>query len=69
VRAGFRIILFAEPDIKVVGEAADGVEALAATRRLQPDRHVDGRRIRGSTASSRYGNYSRVTPDSPAWSS
>ncbi len=37
VRAGLRLILSAEPDIKVVGEAADGVEALAATRRLRPD--------------------------------
>ena len=27
VRAGFRMILETEPDIDVVGEAADGVEA------------------------------------------
>jgi DNA-binding NarL/FixJ family response regulator len=37
VRAGFRLILAAEPDITVVGEAADGIEAVAAARRLQPD--------------------------------
>jgi DNA-binding NarL/FixJ family response regulator len=37
VRAGFRLILAAEPDITVVGEAADGVEAVAAARRLRPD--------------------------------
>ncbi len=37
VRAGFRLILSAEPDIKVAGEAADGVEAVAAGRRLRPD--------------------------------
>ena len=37
VRAGLRLILSAEPDVKVVGEAADGVEALAAARRLRPD--------------------------------
>lgn len=36
VRAGFRVILNAEPDISVVGEAADGVEAIALTRRLAP---------------------------------
>ena len=29
VRAGFRMILRAEPDIEVVGEAADGAEAVA----------------------------------------
>jgi DNA-binding NarL/FixJ family response regulator len=37
VRAGFRLILAAEPDITVAGEAADGVEAVAAARRLRPD--------------------------------
>ena len=37
VRAGFRLILSAEPDINVAGEAADGVEAVAAARRLRPD--------------------------------
>jgi DNA-binding NarL/FixJ family response regulator len=37
VRAGFRLILSAEPDIAVVGEAADGAEAVTAARRLRPD--------------------------------
>ena len=37
VRAGFRLILSTEPDISVVGEAADGVEAVSAARRLRPD--------------------------------
>ncbi len=37
VRAGLRLILSAEPDIRVVGEAADGVEAVTAVRRLRPD--------------------------------
>ena len=37
VRAGFRLILSAEPDVEVVGEAADGAEAVAAARRLRPD--------------------------------
>jgi DNA-binding NarL/FixJ family response regulator len=37
VRAGFRLILSAEPDIEVAGEAADGVAAVAAARRLRPD--------------------------------
>ncbi len=37
VRAGFRLILGAEPDIDVVGEAADGREAVALARRVEPD--------------------------------
>jgi DNA-binding NarL/FixJ family response regulator len=37
VRAGFRMILEAQPDVEVVGEAADGLEAVAAARRLRPD--------------------------------
>ncbi|RDI75563.1 CheY-like receiver domain-containing and HTH DNA-binding domain-containing response regulator [Gaiella occulta] len=37
VRAGFRMILKAEPGIKVAGEADDGVEAVALARQLRPD--------------------------------
>ena len=37
VRAGFRLILDAETDLKVVGEAQDGYEAVAAVQRLLPD--------------------------------
>ena len=37
VRAGFRMILEAEEDMDVVGEAADGREAVAEARRLHPD--------------------------------
>ncbi len=37
VRAGFRMILDAEDDIDVVGEASDGVEAVEAARKLKPD--------------------------------
>ena len=37
VRAGFRMILEAEDDIKVVGEASDGDQAVVATRQLRPD--------------------------------
>ncbi|MFI7533594.1 response regulator [Streptosporangium sp. NPDC049376] len=36
-RAGFSLILNAHPDITVVGEAADGAEAVARTVELQPD--------------------------------
>jgi DNA-binding NarL/FixJ family response regulator len=37
VRAGFRVILAGEPDITVIGEAADGVEAVELARALAPD--------------------------------
>jgi DNA-binding NarL/FixJ family response regulator len=36
VRAGFRMILEAEPDMRVVAEAGDGEEALRAARRTRP---------------------------------
>jgi DNA-binding NarL/FixJ family response regulator len=37
VRGGLRIILEDQPDIEVVAEASDGVEAVALARRLRPD--------------------------------
>jgi len=37
VRAGFAMILDAQPDLEVVGEAADGNEAVALAARLVPD--------------------------------
>jgi DNA-binding NarL/FixJ family response regulator len=50
VRAGFRMILQAEADIEIVGEAGDGREAVAQAATLRPDvvlmdirmPHVDG---------------------------
>ena len=37
VRTGMRMMLAAEPDITLVGEAGSGEEALPLLRRLQPD--------------------------------
>lgn len=37
VRDGFRMILDVQEDIEVVGEAADGMEAVGKARELQPD--------------------------------
>jgi two-component system response regulator NreC len=37
VRAGLRMLLSADPDMEIVGEAGDGAEALHLARDLQPD--------------------------------
>jgi DNA-binding NarL/FixJ family response regulator len=37
VRAGFRRLLELEPDVEVVGEAADGAQAVDTVTRLRPD--------------------------------
>ncbi len=37
IRGGLRLILEDEPDISVIAEAADGVDAIAKARRLRPD--------------------------------
>ncbi|HEY9288038.1 MAG TPA: response regulator transcription factor [Candidatus Dormibacteraeota bacterium] len=37
VRAGFKMILQAQPDIRVVGEAGEGEQALGLVRTLKPD--------------------------------
>ena len=37
LRTGFRMILSAEPDLTIVGEAADGASGVEAARRLLPD--------------------------------
>ncbi len=37
VRGGFRMILDAQKDMQVVGEAEDGKQALTMARELQPD--------------------------------
>ena len=56
VRTGLRMILDGEDDLEVVGEAADGAEALALCRSLQPDvvlMDVRMPRVDGITATAR----------------
>jgi DNA-binding NarL/FixJ family response regulator len=37
MRMGFRMVIDTQPDIEIVGEAANGLEAVAAARSLEPD--------------------------------
>lgn len=48
VRAGVRMILDAEEDLRVIGEATDGADAVAKARRLRPDVAVMDIRMPGT---------------------
>jgi DNA-binding NarL/FixJ family response regulator len=37
MRLGFRTVINSQPDLKVIGEAADGAQAITAARVLRPD--------------------------------
>ncbi|MFE0424383.1 response regulator [Streptomyces sp. NPDC058953] len=47
IRTGFRLILGSQPDMTVVGEAADGLTAVALARELRPDLVVADIRMPG----------------------
>jgi Response regulator receiver domain len=61
VRAGFRMLLTGEQDIKVVAEANNGLEAVAQTRRLNPAVVLTDIRTPRSTESRRPGGSSPPT--------
>jgi DNA-binding NarL/FixJ family response regulator len=68
VRSGFGMILSSEPDIDVVGEAADGREAIDLAQRLRVDvvlmdirmPNLDGLQATRQILSTQYGNPPRV---------
>ena len=59
------MILDAQPDLEVVGEAADGAQAVERLRRLNPDVVLMDVRMPGSTASRRRGGSLRRRPGAP----
>ena len=62
LRAGFRVILEAEPDLQVVGEAADGLAAVDVVRRAAARRRADGRPHAGARRARRRRSASSPTP-------
>lgn len=62
MRAGFRMILAGEPDLEVVGEAADGAQAIALTAQHHPDVVLMDVQMPGTDGLAATG---RITAESP----
>jgi len=62
VRQGLQAIFRSEPDLRVVGEAADGAEALRLVERLQPDVLVLDLMLPGKTGLEVARQATRVSP-------
>ena len=64
LRMGFRLVLDAQSDLEVVGEAGDGVEAVALTERLDPDVVLMDIRMPGMDGIEATGRISTLKPRS-----
>jgi DNA-binding NarL/FixJ family response regulator len=65
IRTGFRAIVQAEPDLEVVGEAADGVEATSLAVELRPDVVMMDVRMPKLTGIDATTHLIRTLPDPP----
>jgi DNA-binding NarL/FixJ family response regulator len=65
VRTGFRLILNAEPDLDVAGEAGDGSQAVDEAARLRPDVVLMDVRMPGVDRIEATRRLGRLTPNPP----
>jgi len=68
VREGTRRLLDAEPDLTVVGEAADAVQAVRLADQLWPDVVLLDLRLGGNSGLEAARKMLRAVPRGPSWS-